>query len=273
VQLSFHSDDQVPVASKLRPLAAALQRGDDQDAVRLFIRLTESGEMAGAGEIREAVERALGVALLDRLLAACANFSCVCCTNGVIHCERCAGSGKTEDLFGCPACRTLGSIACDFCGGSALAAYNFFPAAIWYDIALRRVELATRNVEACALAASRSRAGKDTGPKSFLQNYSDLLRSRAVFANCMELVRRHLNQPQAIVARLVARCWRAMARTEMELSHVLTDLCSASRVQASHDEASARFLEDRVGLFEEEALRLTQSARQRIEQIRGHQHA
>jgi hypothetical protein len=181
-----------------------------------------------------------------------------------VQCERCLGTGKAEDHFGCTACKTFGAMPCDICAGSGLASYGFFPRELSSLIATARLESAIHRLQAAAQVEPDKRA---TVP-----HYGKLLRLRAIFMNFLDQARTESPQAHTAIAKLVVRCWRGLARTEVEISHVLTDLGRDLRNQANGNELDPRFREDRMTFLEEEAVRWTQSARDRLAHIREHQH-
>jgi hypothetical protein len=247
-----------------------IRAGETADAVRLFLRSLQDGALPSVGNDCESSRTVLGEALLQQLLAACAKFQCPYCASGFVHCPTCSGAGRTEGTLACTACRTLGVVPCDFCAGSGLAGYSFFPAGFDEAIASARVEGMARWLDANATSrrATARPAERRPDAKAALRRYLNLRRANGVFANALEMLRSRASNDQAEAARLAAKCWLGLARTELEMSNALGQLVPRTRPAAGATEGELQYREDRARLLGEIRSHLMDSARDRVGHMR-----
>jgi hypothetical protein len=108
--------------------------------------------------------------------------------------------------------------------------------------------------------------------REFLQAYSELARSHAIFNNVVHLLRGGINLPRTECARLVARCWRGLAEVESGMSQILLRFARRTRMHVQVNGDDQLFEEDRRCLLEAEAARLGASAHDRLAHMQHHSH-
>jgi hypothetical protein len=240
----------------------------------MFLRATDEGLLPGGGrELREAAKKVLGDALLQHLLAACADFLCPYCTDGFGACDSCGGTGRTEGQIACVPCRTLGVATCDFCAGSGVATYGFFPSGIQVAVAKARVDRAVRRLETIAApSVSETRTAPGQSKRVIGRQYLQIYRLHAVFQNAFDLLSGGVVDDREDAAHLASRSWRGLARTEIAMARLLKMLAmQASAAEASGDGERIQYHQERARLLTELQEQLLDSADDRVRHLRDRQ--
>lgn len=251
-------ESQKAIATQIIPLLVGSHR---DDAVRLIIRAAEEGVLGKGGDLPQVLNQMFAPPELGQLIAACADFGCPYCDHGLIKCDHCLGRGKVNVYHGCRDCLTLGATPCEFCTGSGLAGYGFFPSGVRLWIAADRIDRAYQRLMHVTEVPIDGLVFRD----ELVRRYAQLNGLRAIFDNGLQELRLSEDPRLPEVLRLASRAWRGLARSEVESSHSLARLAvapSRSRGPAAQDDL---FEKDRQRILEEEAIRLAAVVRQRVE--------
>jgi hypothetical protein len=252
-----------------REIDELMLHGRPADAVRNFLKAISDGTLSDDANLPAVAKEAMGATLVQQLIDACAGFACPFCRAGFTLCEHCGGRGRTEGDMPCSHCHSLGAAACDFCAGSGLAGYSFFPRALQVHVALARVERAVRHLAERGTKPSPALARHRQSSKDLLRHYRQLACAWAILKNATDLLQRRSDLPHAASARLVSRCWRGLAKAEADMSRTLTRFVQHVRAgSALRDDDARRFDEERMCLLEEEAGRLWASMKDRMSHFR-----
>ena len=276
-KVALDPDASLAARPQIIAIKEALELGRTADAVRLFLRATDDGTLAGGeneSDLREVARSALGESMLRHLLAACADFACPYCSDGFGACNTCNGTGRADGRFACVPCRTLGVLPCDFCAGSGVATYSFFPAGIQSAIAEQRVNSATTRLEAIVANSPRMNVPPGQEKRVIGREYLKVFRLHAIFQNALGLSYTRNINGHAETARLASRSWRGLAQSEITMARLLKRLVVHALQTATvvNDEARQLFEQERARLLTELYDRLLNSAEDRVRQVRTHRH-
>jgi len=127
----------------LQRVVAALDKGDREEAVRLFLQgAATQGLLHEEAHLAHLLAEVIGKEAATRLIEALAVQPCFYCQHGYALCEACGGSRRSVMGGVCDRCLGLGQSFCDFCNGSGWAAIDFVPAGLRRAVVLARVRLA-----------------------------------------------------------------------------------------------------------------------------------
>jgi hypothetical protein len=179
-----------------------------------------------------------------------------------VSCDRCDGRGRTEGLIACAKCKTLGAVACDFCGGSGLAGFDFFPQPVWHAVARVRSRLASRRLEA-VLAAPPARGGAVALSDVLTRRYATVARWRAVLLGLPDPPRSPDGLDHADVTHAVSEpVARLLAKADLDIAQTLAALATAVRkaVPVPHDDDRQAYQKARADVLQEWAADLSRAA-------------
>ena len=137
-------------------IVSAVDAHDSRRAASELLDACNRGALRTDGELRQWLIGSVGKQRFGKLLAALVRQPCAYCSGGIDACANCGGSGIRDDIFCCRTCAGLGKSRCDFCGGSGLATYNYFPDGLRFDVLRGRVQLAAINLDRLHLGPSIS---------------------------------------------------------------------------------------------------------------------
>jgi hypothetical protein len=129
-------------------LVAALAAGRSADAIRIFGEGLAHGVVPKGVQLHRWLQANLGKQVITELVAAYAKQPCFACDSGMESCESCDGHGRWKDGAICDRCVGIGVARCAFCNGTGLVTHNAIPAGLQLHVMVRRVALATSELEA-----------------------------------------------------------------------------------------------------------------------------
>lgn len=269
--------DGAATGGPLRDLADALDSGRLAQAAALYLSTPVQAEIPRKGTPLSDLQAAIGDLRARRLVAAFATLNCLYCRGGFSRCERCEGSGHAEvKADACLSCFGLGAAACDFCGGSGLATYNFVPAGLRAAVASVRMSSAVRQVETWARQPSAPALGPSARVvrRATVEQLTRVARTIAILRNAGDFARqlRKANpNARSFTHGLFTRSARAGRQAQVRLAMLYEHLSRLTQAvaDAAGDEQVVEYERDRSIQFAREGQRLRQATQRRAGVITG----
>lgn len=245
----------------LQPVVAALQCGQNHEAVRVLMRLPPSGLVPNDGRMALWLAHTLGRPLLIKLTNAFIQFPCFYCNEGRVRCEHCHGRARDEEVNRpCERCLGMGHIRCDFCGGSGWVTMSYVPEGLQRLVIKGRAALAAARTESLLRQQLPDPSASDFLPviKRLHSCLLELDRQMGVFENTLIAARQ---LPLADTAgedslgRTIQRCVLLASQAEVRICDLIRSIAAAYRLgsrlagagPASRDlETAAEFYESLV---------------------------
>lgn len=235
----------------VQQVVAKIQEGRNKDAVRLFVEAYNRGVLPKGYVLPKWFLETFGKETAAKLFRACARFPCMYCKSGLEPCEACGGQGVRAEGPFCDTCAALGQTRCEFCDGTGLATYSFFPPELWLPIILDRSRLAIRQVNQL-LAHPVPASASEAYLTNLILNLNKLL---GALENAILAAKQiaHQNPNVHIITRTVQSCTQAAAATIKCLRQALRAQAAAMRRSASAhppDSAEAQFRIGRAAFYD-----------------------
>ncbi|HEX2971524.1 MAG TPA: hypothetical protein VHP11_04290 [Tepidisphaeraceae bacterium] len=230
---------------------AKLNEGRNKDAVRLFVEAYNRGVLAKGHQLPVWLLGTLGKEVAAKLFLAFAHFPCVYCKGGLEPCESCGGRGVRAEGPFCDTCAALGQSRCEFCDGTGLATYSFFPPELWLPVIVDRSRLAIHQVS-YLVGHPVPVDGPEPRLTELIINLNKLL---GVLENAVLAAKQiaHHNTHAHTIVHTVNSCNHAAAVAIKYLRQVIRSLAAVVRDGAKtqpSDSAEAQFRTGRAAFYE-----------------------
>ncbi|MGE5610513.1 MAG: hypothetical protein ACM359_14780 [Bacillota bacterium] len=235
----------------VQQIIAKMQEGRNKDAVRLFVEAHNRAVLPKGHALPKWLLDTFGKEMAAKLFQAFAHFPCVYCKSGLEHCEACGGRGARPDGPFCDTCVATGQSRCEFCDGTGLATYSFFPPELWLPIIVDRSRLAIHGVNHL-LAHPVPASSSEAHLTELIVNLNKLL---GVLENAVLAAKQiaHHDTHAQVIAQTVLACNQAASAAVTYLRQAIRALAAVVRNSAkAHppDSAEAQFRLGRAEFYE-----------------------
>jgi len=225
------------VMRAMKAVVAELDRGRGVEAVRLFGDALDHGVAPPDVDLVRWLIKAIGKRHASKLIVAYAHHPCFYCKKGLETCEACKGRGHWEDNTLCETCVTTGVARCDFCDGAGLVTYNAMPPSLRMPVAIERVKLATKGLEAILQrpAPRPSQSQPHECLKSCAKRLIDVNRLMGIFENALVLAKAmgdSMLRSRPIIAKILRACLRCAPQGLQRIREVLQCMAACARYEA-----------------------------------------
>jgi hypothetical protein len=224
----------------LESLAEALREGRSQEALELFLKDQARDIFPKGPNTLKWLTDNIGKKASKRLMGALACLACFNCDRGFRKCESCNGAGHFDHEMICESCLGLGSISCDFCGGTGLASIDFIPIGLRLAVFAVRLEIAEKQIADLMKEPVTSSPTQD--PEAVFSDCVDALldlnRQISVLESAVGVTADLIKVPGSLsrrFSRITRKAVRAAVKGEKRLKQTVACMVAACELQVKNE--------------------------------------